>query len=71
MTTHHTVAQVAANADPGVARALHLISLMRGRADALEAAVAAQDARARLRALLAMGDCLEELRSIDFRRAAA
>lgn len=71
MTTAQLVAQVAANADPGMARALHLISLWRGRMDALEAAIAAQDVRRRLQILLEVADLLEELQAISLRKAAA
>lgn len=70
MTSLHTVAQAAAHADPGTARALYLISMIRGRMDALEAAVAARDARGRLRVLVEIGRLFDELSAIEYRRAA-
>lgn len=69
--TYQNAAQAAALADSGTARALHLISLLRGRLDALEAAVAARDARARLRLLLEISDLWTELQAISLRRDAA
>lgn len=71
MTTVHTVAQVAANADPSVARALHLISLFRGRLDALEVAIAGRDARAADRVLLQADDLFNELQILILREKAA
>ena len=70
MTTTITVAQVAANADPSVARALHLISLFRGRLDALEVAIAGRDARAADRILLQADDLFNELQLLTLQDAA-
>lgn len=71
MTSHHTAALAVFTADPGMARALHLISLWRGRMDALEVAIATQDARARLRVLLEVADLFEELQALTLHREAA
>ena len=71
MTTQHTVAQVAAGTNSGVANSLHLISRIRGRFDVLEDAIARQDPRARLKALLQIFDLLDELRAIEREREAA
>lgn len=70
MTSLTTIAQASAIGDPRTARALHLISRLRGRLDVLEAAVAGQDARARLRVLEEIGRLFEELQTITYRRAA-
>lgn len=64
MTSLRTVAQAVALQDPETARALHLISLWRGRMDALEVAIAEQDARARLRILMEAFDLFDELQSM-------
>jgi hypothetical protein len=69
MTSSLTVARVAAT-EPSLGHALHVCSRIRGRLDALEAAIAARDARARLRVLLEVLDLFEELRTIDYQRAA-
>jgi hypothetical protein len=69
MTSYQTVAQIAANADPSTARALHLTSRLRGRLDALEAAIAGQDVRARLRVSVELGGLVEELLDITYRGA--
>lgn len=63
--TYHLAAQVAANADTGVARALHLISLLRGRFDALETAIAGQDARRRLSVLVEIAELFDELQALS------
>lgn len=70
MTPSTTVAQAAANSHPELGAALHLTSRIRGRMDALESAIAAQDARARLRALTEIFDLLNELQGLPLRRAA-
>lgn len=69
MATALTVAHLAAT-DPSLGRALHVCSRIHGRLDALEAAIAAQDARARLNLLLEIADLFDELRTIDYRRTA-
>lgn len=71
MTTQETLAQAAATANPDVGRSLHLVSLLRGRFDVLEAAIARQDARDRLKALLQILDLFDELRAIERQREAA
>jgi hypothetical protein len=70
MTYLHAIAQAAADADSGTARALYLISQIRGRMDALEAAVASRDVRARLRVLVEIGHLFDERQTIEYRRAA-
>jgi hypothetical protein len=60
MTIHHA-ARISAQIDPATARSLHLISLIRGRLDALEAAIAGQDARTRLRVLVEASEMFDEL----------
>lgn len=62
--TFHLAAQVAASADASVGRSLHLISLIRGRLDTLEAAIAGQDIRRQLVVLTELADLLDELLSI-------
>lgn len=69
--TFHLAAQIAANADPDVGRALHVISLLRGRFDALEAAIAGQDARKRLATLMEIADLFDELRALGPQERAA
>lgn len=69
--TFHLAAQVAANADHDVGRALHLISLLRGRFDALEAAIAGQDTRKRLRVLVEIAELFDELQAMSLNRGAA
>lgn len=69
--TFHLAAQVAANADDGVARSLHLISLLRGRFDALETAIAGQDARKRLRVLCEIAELFDELQALSLPQEAA
>lgn len=69
--TYHHAAQVAAASNCETARALHLISLLRGRFDALETAIAGQDARARLRVLNQIDDLFRELQAIYLRQEAA
>ena len=71
MTTQETIAQAVATADPGMARSLHLVSLLRGRFDVLEAAIARQDPRARVKTLLEILDMFDELRAIERQREAA
>lgn len=70
MSLQHA-AQVAAASNSETARALHLISLLKGRFDALEAAIAGQDARGRLRVLMQIDDLFRELQAISLRRDAA
>jgi hypothetical protein len=70
MTLHHA-AQLAAHTDPATARSLHVISLIRGRLDALEAAIAGGDARARLRTLVEVSDLFDELCALTAQREAA
>jgi len=62
--TYHAAAQVVAHADADVGRALHLISLTRGQLEALETAIAGQDARGRLRALTRIFDLFDELQKV-------
>lgn len=66
MPSMHTAAQFAAT-DPTSARALHLTSRIRGRLDALEVAIASQDAQARLRVSVELGALVEELLDITYR----
>ena len=65
MTSMHNAAQLAA-VDPRAGRALHLTSCIRGRLDMLEAAIASQDARARLRVSVELGSLVEELLQITY-----
>lgn len=67
MTTHQTVAQVAAGADPSIGHALHLASRIRGRLDALETAIAGRDGRARLRVTVELADLFAELSHLTYR----
>lgn len=69
--TYHLAAQIAANADPDAGRALHIISLLRGRFDALEAAIASQDARKRAATLMEIAALVDQLRALGPREAAA
>jgi hypothetical protein len=71
MTSSHLIAQAHASADPSIGRALHALSRLRGRLDVLEMAIAENEPRRRLKALLEIGDLLEEIRSISDERAAA
>jgi hypothetical protein len=70
MPSSTTLAQAAMSADQTVGQALHLTSRIRGRLDALEAAIAGQDARGRLRVSVELGALIEELLSITYRRPA-
>jgi len=70
MPTTATLAQAAMSSDPGLPRALHLTSRIRGRLDALEAALASQDRRAVLRVTVELGQLFEELADITYRRYA-
>jgi hypothetical protein len=70
MTTYLTTAQVAAARDPRMGQALNALSRLRGHADELEAAIAGQDARARLRAFLKLADVVDELATLTQTRAA-
>ncbi len=69
--TLHNAAQLAANTDPATARALHLVSLIRGRLEALEAAIAGNDARARVRVAGELADMGRELIALTGAREAA
>jgi hypothetical protein len=69
--TFHHAAQIAAAAHEDTARSLHLISLLRGRFDVLETAIAGQDARTRLRVLTQIHDLFEELRTLSAAREIA
>ena len=62
--TFQLAAQIAANADPDVGRALHCISLMQGRLQELQAAIAGQDARKRASTLAEITALLEQLRGL-------
>lgn len=64
MTSQHLIAQAGASADPSIGRALHVLSRMRGRTDALEMAIAEKDALARLRALKEIRELLGEILDI-------
>jgi hypothetical protein len=70
MTTYLTTAQVAAAQDPNMGQMLNALSRLRGRADALEEAIAARDPRARLRTFLELADIVEELANLNVTRAA-
>lgn len=70
MTTSLTTAQVAAATDPRMGQALNALSRLRGRADALEEAIAARDSRARLRAFLELAAIVDELADLTYTRAA-
>jgi hypothetical protein len=70
MTLHHA-AQLAANVDPATARALYLVSLIRGRLEALEAAIAGKDVRARLRVTVELSNMFGELLALTDGRKAA
>jgi hypothetical protein len=70
MTLHHA-AQLAANVDPATARALYLVSLIRGRLEALEAAIAGKDVRARLRVTVELSNMFGELLALTGEREAA
>lgn len=65
MPSIHTAAQFAAT-DPQSGRALHLTSRIRGRLDALEAAIAGQDARGKVRVSVELGALVEELLQITY-----
>jgi hypothetical protein len=70
MTSYHTVAQASASADPSIGRALHALSRLRGRTDALEVAIAEKDAMARLRTLREIRELLGEILDITSQVAA-
>lgn len=65
--TLQLAAQIAANADPNVGRALHVISLMQGRLQELQTAIAGQDARKRASTLNEISDLLDQLRALGSR----
>jgi hypothetical protein len=69
--TLQLAAQIAANADPDVGRALHCISLMQGRLQELQAAIAGQDARKRAATLTEIAALVDQLRALGPREAAA
>lgn len=69
--TFQLAAQLAATADQDVGRSLHLISLLRGRFEVLEAAVAGRDARKRLATLIEIAELFDELRALGSRTEAA
>lgn len=71
MTSQQTLAQLHALADPQVARRLHVLSLIRGRLDAHEHALAGQDDRAELATLFEAGELFEELLSLCLQRRVA
>lgn len=71
MTSQHLIAQANASADPSIGQALHALSRLRGRTDALEAAIAGKDAIARLRALRDMRELLGEILDITSKERAA
>ena len=71
MTSHLTLAQLHALADPDIARRLHVLSLIRGRLDAHESAVASQDARAQLESLSEAGELFQELLKLSLQRRIA
>lgn len=66
--TLQLAAQIAANADPNVGRALHLISLMQGRLQELQTAIAGQDARKRAATVAEIAALLEQLQSLGAQR---
>lgn len=69
--TFQLAAQIAANADPNVGRALHLISLIQGRLQELQSAIAGQDARKRAATLAEITALVDQLRALGPREAAA
>lgn len=69
--TLQLAAQIAANADPNVGRALHLISLIQGRLQELQSAIAGQDARKRAATLTEIAALVDQLRALGPREAAA
>lgn len=71
MTSQQTLAQLHALADPQVARRLHLLSLLKGRLEAHEYALAGQDDRAQLATLFEAGELFEELMALCLHRRAA
>lgn len=71
MTTETTIALVAARGNPDLARSLHLVSLIRGRLDVLEASLARREKRESLSALLTIDDLFTELETLTLREAAA
>lgn len=68
MPSSTVIAQAAMSVDPSIARALHLTSRIRGRIDALEAAIAGRDARGRLRVSVELGALIEELLDLTYRK---
>ena len=69
--TFQLAAQIAANADPDVGRALHVISLLQGRLHEMTAAIAGQDARKRAATLAEITALVDQLRALGPREAAA
>ena len=69
--TFQLAAQIAANADPDVGRALHVISLMQGRLQEMQTAIAGQDARKRATTLDEITALLEQLRGLTRREQVA
>ena len=69
--TFQLAAQIAANADPNVGRSLHLISLMQGRLQELQTAIAGQDARKRAITLTELSDLFDQLRALSPREQVA
>lgn len=69
--TLQLAAQIAANADPDVGRALHVISLLQGRLQEMTAAIAGQDARKRAATLAEITQLVDQLRALGPREAAA
>ena len=69
--TFQLAAQIAANADPDVGRALHVISLLQGRLQEMQAAIAGQDARKRAATLMEIAALVDQLRALGPREAAA
>jgi len=63
--TYQLAAQIAANADPDVGRALYCISLMQGRLQELQTAIAGQDARKRAAVVAEITTLLEQLRALS------
>lgn len=65
-----TSAQVAAAQDPRMGQALNALSRLRGRAEALEEAIASGDARGKLRVYLELMAVAEEIGKLLIRRSA-
>ena len=69
--TFQLAAQIAANADPDVGRALHVISLLQGRLQEMQTAIAGQDARKRAATLAEITALVDQLRALGPREQAA